>query len=40
MQKMNKLNEKKNDPEYYYLPDTWNGKHLEWEQPKDTKGYR
>ena len=31
-------NQKKNDPEYYYLPDTWNGKHLEWEQPKDTKG--
>lgn len=30
-------NQKKNDPEYYYLPDTWNGKHLEWEQPKDRK---
>ena len=31
-------NQKKNDPQYYYLPDEWNGKHLEWEQPKDTTG--
>ena len=31
-------NQKKNDPRYYYLPEEWNGKHLEWEQPKDTKG--
>ena len=23
---------------YYYLPEEWNGKHLEWEQPKDTTG--
>ena len=29
-------NQKKNDPRYYYLPEEWNGKHLEWEQPKDT----
>ena len=31
-------NQKKNDPQYYYLPDEWNGKHLEWEQPKDKTG--
>lgn len=31
-------NQKKNDPRYYYLPEEWNGKHLEWEQPKDTTG--
>ena len=31
-------NQKKNDPQYYYLPDKWNGKHLEWEQPKDKTG--
>ena len=31
-------NQKKNDPQYYYLPDEWNGKHLEWEQPEDTTG--
>ena len=31
-------NQKKNDPEYYYLPDEWNGRHLEWQQPKDTTG--
>ena len=27
-------NQKKNDPQYYYLPDEWNGKHLEWEQKR------
>lgn len=31
-------NQKKNDPRYYYLPDEWKGKHLEWQQPKDTTG--
>ena len=31
-------NQKKNDPQYYYLPDEWKGKHLEWEQPKDKTG--
>ena len=31
-------NQKKNDPQYYYLPDEWNGKHLEWQQPGDTTG--
>ncbi|MBS6945799.1 Bacterial type II secretion system protein F domain [uncultured Blautia sp.] len=31
-------NQKKNDPRYYYLPEEWNRKHLEWEQPKDTTG--
>lgn len=31
-------NQKKNDPQYYYLPDEWNGRHLEWEQPKDKTG--
>ena len=31
-------NQKKNDSQYYYLPDEWNGKHLEWEQTKDKTG--
>ncbi len=31
-------NEKKNDPDYYYLPKEWEGKHLEWEIPKDRSG--
>ena len=31
-------NEKKGDPNYYYLPDQWDGKHLEWKKPSDTSG--
>lgn len=31
-------NEKKNDPNYYYLPSEWEGKHLDWERPKDHSG--
>lgn len=31
-------NEKKNDPDYYYLPEEWEGKHLDWEVPKDHSG--
>lgn len=31
-------NQKKNDPNYYYLPDEWNGKQLIWEKPADTSG--
>ena len=30
-------NQKKNDPEYYYLPDTWNGKHLEYGKKENGK---
>lgn len=33
-----KYNEEKNDPDYYYLPDSWEGKHLIWESPADTSG--
>ena len=33
-----KYNEEKNDPDYYYLPDSWEGKHLVWESPADTSG--
>lgn len=31
-------NQDRNDPDFYYLPDTWNGKVLQWEKPKDTSG--
>lgn len=31
-------NEEKNDPDYYYLPSEWNGKHLDWELPGDRSG--
>lgn len=33
-----KYNQKKNDPDYYYLPEKWDGKKLDWEKPKDTTG--
>lgn len=33
-----RYNQKKNDPDYYYLPESWDGKRLEWEKPKDTTG--
>lgn len=31
-------NEEKNDPDYYYLPAEWEGKHLEWRRPVDHSG--
>lgn len=31
-------NEEKNDPDYYYLPSEWDGKHLNWELPGDRSG--
>lgn len=31
-------NEEKNDPDYYYLPSQWEGKHLEWQLPGDHSG--
>ena len=31
-------NQDRNDPDYYYLPETWEGKELLWERPKDTSG--
>ncbi len=33
-----RYNEEKNDPDYYYLPEEWEGKHLDWETPADTSG--
>lgn len=33
-----RYNQEKNDPDYYYLPDTWNGRKLEWTKPDDTSG--
>lgn len=35
---ISRYNEEKNDPDYYYLPDKWDGKRLEWERPADTSG--
>lgn len=31
-------NQEKDDPDYYYLPDEWQGKKLEWEKPADHSG--
>lgn len=31
-------NEENEDPDYYYLPEEWNGKKLEWEYPVDHTG--
>jgi tight adherence protein C len=31
-------NQKKADPDYYYLPGEWKGKHLQWQKPDDTTG--
>ena len=31
-------NQEKNDPDYYYLPEEWEGKKLKWERPKDNSG--
>lgn len=32
-------NQEKNDPDYYYLPDEWEGKKLIWQQEGDSSGY-
>lgn len=31
-------NQERNDPDYYYLPDSLDGRTLEWKQPKDRSG--
>lgn len=31
-------NEEKDDPDYYYLPAEWEGKHLDWKSPGDYSG--
>lgn len=33
-----KYNEIKKDPDYYYLPKDWKGQKLEWQKPGDTTG--
>ena len=33
-----KYNEAREDPDYYYLPDEWNGQKLEWRKPGDNTG--
>ena len=33
-----KYNSQKSDPDYYYLPSSWNGKNLEWQTPYDNTG--
>lgn len=33
-----KYNEVREDPDYYYLPDEWNGQKLEWRKPGDNTG--
>ena len=33
-----KYNEEKKDPDYYYLPEEWNGQKLEWQKPGDNTG--
>lgn len=33
-----RYNQEKNDPDYYYLPDQWDGKHLDWKHPDDHSG--
>ena len=33
-----RYNEQQNDPDYYYLPDTLNGKKVKWEIPADNSG--
>ena len=35
---VSRYNEQQNDPDYYYLPDTLNGKKVEWEVPADNSG--
>lgn len=31
-------NQEKEDPDYYYLPEKWEGSHLDWESPGSTSG--
>lgn len=31
-------NQQKNDPDYYYLPDEWDGSSLQWQKPGDHTG--
>lgn len=38
LEAVSRYNEEKNDPDYYYLPDIWEGKRLEWKKPGDTSG--
>lgn len=33
-----KYNEEKEDPDYYYLPKEWNGQKLEWQKPGENTG--
>lgn len=33
-----KYNEEKEDPDYYYLPEEWNGQKLEWQKSGDNTG--
>lgn len=33
-----KYNQEKNDPDYYYLPDSWNGQALQWQKPGESTG--
>ena len=35
---IDEYNQKRYDPDYYYLPDEWNGKKLEWHRRQDTSG--
>lgn len=35
---ISRYNQEKNDPDYYYLPEEWEGKNLTWEMPADTSG--
>lgn len=35
---IDEYNRKRHDPDYYYLPDEWNGKKLEWHRRQDTSG--
>lgn len=38
LQEIEQYNQEKGDPDYYYLPDSWEGKTLEWRKPADTSG--
>lgn len=35
---LDQYNRQKEDPDYYYLPEEWEGKKLNWERPKDHTG--
>lgn len=38
MEEIARYNEERGDPDYYYLPEQWNGKKLQWISPADTSG--